>query len=80
MTKCQSWVTHMVRPPRRVDGTSTVVIVSNSFRSLGIVIPNLKCYKSMRGEIIHRMEFVRGKLVDTLVMRWLWRSTSLKPN
>jgi hypothetical protein len=68
MTKCQKWFRHVVRPPRRVEGTCTIFILSNSFRSLGTIIPNMKCYQSVRGEIIHRMKFVRGKPANALVM------------
>jgi hypothetical protein len=59
----------MVRPHRREEGTCAIYMVYNSFRSLGTYIPNLKCYQSMRSEIIHMMDFVRGEAyVNTLVM------------
>jgi hypothetical protein len=58
----------VVHPPRRVEGTDAVYMAHNSFRSLGTIIPNPKCYQSARGEIIHRMDFVWGKPANTMVM------------
>jgi hypothetical protein len=45
-----------------------IMCIDNSIRSLGSVIPNSNWYQSMRGEITLRMDLVRGKPANTLVM------------